>query len=82
LKWIWFEQCICIWQQDLTAAKSVFQNKNYDPEKDLPLMMGRCKQPIIGAINGYAITAGFEISLCCDILIGSTEAKFMDTHAK
>ena len=33
-------------------------------------------RPIIGAINGFAITGGFEIALMCDFLIASTEAKF------
>ena len=39
-------------------------------------------KPIIGAINGFAITGGFEIALMCDILIGSTAAKFADTHVR
>ena len=44
--------------------------------------MQACQQPIIGAINGFAITGGFEIALMCDFLIASTEAKFADTHAR
>lgn len=39
-------------------------------------------KPIIGAINGFAITGGFEIALMCDILVGSTDAKFADTHVR
>ena len=39
-------------------------------------------KPIIGAINGYAVTGGFELALMCDILIASTEARFADTHAR
>lgn len=39
-------------------------------------------KPIIGAINGFAVTGGFEIALMCDILIGSTEAAFADTHVR
>ena len=38
--------------------------------------------PIIGAVNGYAITGGFELALACDVLIASTEARFADTHIR
>ncbi len=39
-------------------------------------------QPIIGAINGYAITGGFELALMCDFLIAAPDARFADTHAR
>ena len=41
-----------------------------------------CRQPVIGAINGVAITGGFEVALACDILIASENARFADTHAR
>ena len=38
--------------------------------------------PLIGAINGPAITGGFELALNCDFLIASERAVFADTHAR
>ncbi|BBN14162.1 hypothetical protein MPTK1_6g09380 [Marchantia polymorpha subsp. ruderalis] len=67
---------------DLSAAKGVFQGDVKDESKDPVYQMDLCKKPIIGAVNGWAITGGFEVALACDILIASTEAKFMDTHSK
>lgn len=49
---------------------------------DVVSAMLACPQPIIGAINGVAVTGGFEIALACDILIASTQARFADTHAR
>jgi enoyl-CoA hydratase len=38
--------------------------------------------PIVGAINGPAVTGGLELALGCDFLIASTRASFADTHGR
>lgn len=51
-------------------------------ERQLVECLEAFDRPVIGAINGAAITGGFELALACDILIGSPEARFADTHAR
>jgi len=40
------------------------------------------RKPTIAAINGVAVTGGFELVVNCDILVASTNARFGDTHAR
>jgi len=60
------------------GGSAVFAVERRDPVSALARFSG----PVIGAINGPAITGGFELALACDVLIASTDARFADTHVR
>lgn len=38
--------------------------------------IGRIKKPIIGAVQGFVFGGGFELALCCDLLISARNTEF------
>ena len=37
--------------------------------------------PIVASVQGWAITGGFLLAMCCDVIVASKDARFRDTHA-
>jgi enoyl-CoA hydratase len=68
--------------------KELGQSSNQSDDADVAASTARrgpippTTKPLIGAINGAAITGGFEVALNCDLLIASERARFADTHTR
>ncbi|WNC73431.1 enoyl-CoA hydratase-related protein [Thalassotalea psychrophila] len=64
---------------DFAGDVSELENRYRQGIQRIPLAIQKCEVPVIAAINGPAIGAGFDICNMCDLRIASTKAKFGET---
>jgi enoyl-CoA hydratase/carnithine racemase len=48
----------------------------------IPLALWNIEVPVIAAVNGAAVGAGCDLTMMCDIRIGSTKARFAESFVK
>lgn len=64
------------------AASAGIVDLEQAPDLDFGTEILACPWPIVAAVNGFAITAGFEVVLMCDVIYAATTARFADTHGR
>lgn len=74
--------CVGGYLADLQDFSILQARKLYNISQELYQMMRKVPQPIIAAVNGYAIGGGNELVICSDLAIASEHAKFGQTGPK
>lgn len=64
------------------GAQGLEEGEVIDPGLSPWMALGAMATPVVGAVNGAAVTGGLELALGCSFLVASERAVFADTHAR
>lgn len=80
------ERCIVVTGSDPAFCAGLdLRDLGTDRLSDIPPFIAAVASstvPTIAAVNGPAVTGGFEIALACDFIVASERARFADTHVR
>ena len=62
--------------EEFGTAPSYIEARRARRERDLWQLMVDLDKPLIAAMHGYALGAGCEMSMCCDLRVASEDARF------
>jgi 2-(1,2-epoxy-1,2-dihydrophenyl)acetyl-CoA isomerase len=70
--------------QDLTEASDLSTMAKILPEQLNPIvsLIRTLKKPVVAAVKGVAAGAGANLALCCDIVVASSSASFIQAFSK
>jgi enoyl-CoA hydratase len=62
------------------AVSQAARSGNVSISKNILMGMFEVEQPIVSAVQGYAMGLGATVALCADVVIAAEDAVFADTH--